>query len=162
MEHPSQPAEGGQRQDSVTDDAGTPEGTSVPAIPERLWRSIAVSRQASTSTTSAALRDLLCATEGILPDEADRRLEAHAINTGLIRVGETWYAQMPTFELPSMPRASYDRIVRALHAHIRDCDSDRARHGAVGNHGAARALASEVAATMSTLAFIEAHTRTMA
>ena len=154
MEHSSQPAEGGQRQDSVTDDAGTPVGTPVPASSERLWRSIS-----TAPMTSAALRDLLCVADGLRPDEADRRLEAHAVNLALIQIGETWYALMPTFELPSMPRPSYDRIVRALHAHMRDCDGDRVRHGAAGNHGAARALASEVAATMRTLEFIESQTR---
>lgn len=161
MEHSSQPAQGGQRPDSVTDNAGTPVGTPVPAISERLWRSISTSPRATAPMTSAALRDLLCVADGLLPDEADRRLEAHVVDMGLIHVGETCYALMPTFELPPMPRPGYDRIVRTLQAHIRDCDSDRVRHGAVGNHGAARALASEVVATMRTLEFIESQTRRM-
>ena len=159
MEHSGQPPARGQRRDSMTDHASPTDPSVVPATSERLWHSIATGRHASTPITSAALRDLLCAAEGIPADQADRRLEAHALSTGLIRVGETWFAVMPAFVLPSMPRASYDRIVRALRAHIRDCDSDRVRHGGLGNHGAARALASEVAATIGTLEFIETHTR---
>ena len=159
MEHSSQPPAGGQRQDSVTDHAGPSDPSAGPAISERLWHSIATGRHASAPTTSAALRDLLCAAERIPPDQADRMLEAHALSTGLLRIGETWFAVMPAFVLPSLPRESYDRIVRALRAHIRDCDRDRVRHGGLGNHGAARALASEVAAAIGTLEFIETHTR---
>lgn len=131
----------------------------VPSTPERLWHSIATNRCASSAITSAALRDLLCAAESIPADEADRRLEARALSTGLVRIDETWFGVTPGFELPLMPRASYERIVRALRAHIRDCDGDRVGHGGLGNHGAARALASEVAATIRTLEFIETQTR---
>lgn len=137
----------------------TPRDTAViPSTPERLWQGIATACM-SSAITSVALRDLLSVAESIPADEADRRLEARASSTGLVHIDETWFAATPGCVLPLMPRASYERIVRALRAHILDCDNDRVRHGGLGNHGVARALASEIAETARTLEFIETQTR---
>lgn len=160
MQHSGHSPAGGLQHDSPTDHSSVANSCAVPATSERYWHSVATDQHDDNLITNEALRDLLCAAESIPPDQADQTLEAHALSTGLIRIGEIWFATMPTFVLPSMPRAIYDRILRALRGHFRDCDGDRVRHGGLGNHGAARALASEMAATTRTLEFIETHTRT--
>lgn len=157
MEHASQP-----HQPEGLTSAQPTNAASTGSYPERLWHTIATRRRESTPVTTAALRELLCRTAGISSDAAAQRLEAHARCTGLIRVGDQWFTTVPAFLLPPMSRDAYERVVRALKRHMNDCDCDRVRHGAAGNHGAARALESEVAATERTLQFIETLTTKLA
>lgn len=135
--------------------AAATEAPPVAAYPDRIWHRIATRERRSTPVTTAQVRSLLCRAKQLSQEAADRELETHACSSGLILIGEDWYSSVTRLVLPPMTREDYERIVRALRLHIRDCDSDRIRHGHAGNHGAARALASEDAAARRTLGLIE-------
>lgn len=124
------------------------------SYPERIWHRIPTRERKSSPVTAATVRERLCRAKHVSPETADRLMEAHAGGSGLLVIGEDWYSSVTRLLLPPMSREDYDRIVRALRAHIQACDSDRIRHAHAGNHGAARALASEEVAARRTLGVI--------
>jgi len=127
--------------------------------PPRRWHRICTRDRKSTSITHDSLRDLLCRELNLTPEAADRQIEAHAGSSGLIRIGEDWYHLDSRRLLPPLPRDDYERVVRALKIHREDCEKDRLSHGSRGNYGAARALASEEAATERTMQLITSLTQ---
>lgn len=145
-------------------DPTAPAAVEAPVLPfpQRMWRRIATRERTSTPVTSASLRERLCREQQLTPEAADRLMEAHACSSGLLRIGEDWYTCESRLLLPPVGREDYARIVRSLRRHVKDCEVDRVRHAALGNHGAARALASEVAASRRTLELISSMTQELA
>lgn len=127
--------------------------------PPRTWHRICTRDRKSESITTDNLRELLCRELKLTPEAADRQIEAHARSSGLIRIGEDWYHSESRRLLPPLPREDYQRVVRALENHRKDCENDRLSHAKRGNHGAARALASEEAATVRTMELITSLTQ---
>lgn len=120
-----------------------------------IWYRIAPHERKSKRVTLATVRQRLRREQKLSPATADKLLESHARSTGLIKIGEEWFAATPTFVLPPLSRDDYERILRALLAHAGECNSDRLRHGAIGNYGAARGLAAEEIETRRELELIE-------
>lgn len=133
--------------------------TPVLPWPPRRWHRICTRDRKSTSVTNERLRELLCHEQHLTPEAADRQIEAHACSSGLIRIGEDWYHSESRRLLPPLPREDYERVVRALERHRKDCEHDRLSHGGRGNYGAARALASEEAGTERTIELITSLTQ---
>lgn len=116
--------------------------SNAPAL-MRTWYAIVDGARSSTPVSHEDVRTLLCEARRITPARADQVLEAHANTTGLILIADKWFMTQLGYVLPPLIRADYDRIVRALQAHIRGCHDDRLRHESLGNDGAARALEEE-------------------
>lgn len=127
--------------------------------PPRRWHRICTRDRKSACITQDSLRELLCREQKLTPEEADRQIEAHAFSAGLIRIGEDWYHAESRRLLPPLPREDYERVLRALERHSKDCENDRLSHGRRNNHGAARALASEEGATLKTMELITSLTQ---
>lgn len=127
--------------------------------PPRRWHRICTRDRKSTSISHDSLRELLCRELNLTAEAADRQIEAHACSSGLIRIGEDWYHSESRRLLPPLPRDDYERVVRALERHRTDCENDRLSHGRRSNYGAARALASEEAATVRTMELITSLTQ---
>lgn len=137
-----------------------PTGTPPAAAPaDRIWHRMTPCRFDSMPVTTTCVRDRLVHAQQLSAEAAEHRLASVAASGGLLRIGEEWYSCVRRRALPPLSGEDYDRLVRALQIHIESCHSDRCRQGQAGNHGAARALATEEAPARHTLGLIQSLTQ---